>query len=176
VPIAVRDRADLTADGIAAYLCAQTETDRHGLRAALFLVNGRAEPLDFVFSRADLPGGVLWRAADARRRATRELIRTLFTSCPGKPDVVLARAEELPLEVFAEDLDIDVCCARLSTGHAQGNERVELLGDRVYASWSGAAPDPDSPARRLVEQLAGCGMLTEPFERAVAGLDEALAS
>lgn len=175
MPIAVRDRADLTVDGVAAFLCIRADTEGRGLRAALFLVNGLAEPLDFVFSRAELPGGVLWRAADARRRAARELVRTLFANCPGKPAVVLSRAEELPRQVFAEDLEIDVSCARLSTDprHGDGGEMGDRLDDLVYAFWSGAAPGPGSRARRLVEQLARYDMLTEPFERAVAGLDEA---
>ena len=177
MPIAVRDRADLITDGIAAYIRVQADDRGRGVRAALFLVNGQAEPLDFVFSRATLPGGVLWRIADARRHATIALVRTLFRACPGRVDVLLARAEEVPSQIFSDDLEINVTCARLSTDEASGvgvTETVERLDDQLQVFWTGAAPDPVGTARRLVDRLARRGLLTEPFERAAAGLNEAL--
>ncbi len=170
------DRADLVADGIVGYLCFRQSDGRRELQAALFVVNGRAEPLDFVFSRATLPGGFLWRTADARRLATASLVKTLFAACPGRPQVLFASAQEVAADVFAEDIEVDVPLARLSDDVAHGpgpTETVERLGDGLHAFWSVAPVEPNSPARLLLDRLVRSGLLMEPFERALAGLEEA---
>lgn len=52
-------------------------------------------------------------------------------------------------------------------------ETVERLGDGLHAFWSVAPAEPSWPARLLLDRLVRSGLLMEPFERALAGLDEA---
>jgi hypothetical protein len=179
MPISVRERNLDGATGTVAYICIRAEVDGRGLRAALFVVNERAEPLDFCFNRIDVPSPVLWRAGEARRHAIRTLLLSLLPACPGRPDLLLAAANELPPQLFTEDLEVDIPLCRLTTEpsvvHAS-SESAEQLGEGTHAFWVGAPPASEDIARRLFEHLASRHLLIEPFERAARGLDEAYES
>src|SRR6266851_4462084 len=55
-------------------------------------------------------------------------------------------------------------------------EVAELAAEpAIHLFWRPGPPDPQSPARRLLDSLARRGLLLEPFERIPAGLQEALA-
>ena len=65
-------------------------------------------------------------------------------------------------------------------GHGMMSDRREPVDERVASGdvtahlfWRPALPSAESPPRRLVSTLTGRGLLLEPFERALAGLDEA---
>jgi hypothetical protein len=179
MPIPVRERSDDGARGTVAYICIRVEVDGRGLRAALFVVNERVEPLDFCFNRIDVPSTVLWRAGEARRHAVRTLLLSLFPACPGRPDLLLAAADELPPQVFTEDLEVDIPLCLLTTEPSVAHapcEPVEQLGERTHALWVGDPPASGAVARRLFEHLASRRLLIEPFERAARGLDEAYES
>lgn len=179
MPIPVRERNAARATGVVAYLSIRPEPDDRGLQAALFLVNERAEPIDFCFNRVDLPSPFLWRAGEARRHAIRSLLLSLLPACPGRPDLLLAAAEELPPQVLTEDLEVDIPHGRVATEPSLSTstmESVEEVGERVHVFWVGSPPPAESPARQLIEHLAGRRLLVEPFERAANGLDEAFRS
>lgn len=168
--------------GTVAFLCFRPEPGGRGVRGALFLVNERVEPLDFCFTRVGLPDQVLWRESATRRRAVLTMLEPLLGGCPGTPDVLVAPVDEMPAEVFAKDLEIDVPHCRLTaTQGAEGavgelGEVAEQLDGPLVALWAGAPADADSVAGRLLRQLAGHDLLLEPFERAAQGLDEAYSS
>jgi hypothetical protein len=176
VPISVRERIGSYAAGTIAYLSIRSEPDGRGLQAAIFLVNERAEPLDFCFNRVDLPSATLWRSGEARRHAIRSLVLSLLPACPGTPELLIADASELPPQVFTEDLEVDIPHCRVATEPSLATsilESAEQIGERTHVFWVGGPPAPDAPARQLLEQLAARNLLIEPFERATSGLDEA---
>ncbi|MDP9340680.1 MAG: hypothetical protein M3Q23_00950 [Actinomycetota bacterium] len=178
MPIPFRDHGDVDDLGLAGYLRFVDE-GAGGLRGALFLVNGRGEPVEFCFSRVDVPASSLWRASEARRQAVRALCLPLFTACPREPLLLLARAEEVPPPVFAEDLEVLVPLCRVADGAAAAHaasEWAEELNDALHVFWVAAPPAPDSPVRVLLDALRGRGLMLEPFERAARGIDEAFAS
>lgn len=176
MPIPVRERTEANATGTIAYLSIRSELDDRGLQAAIFLVNERAEPLDFCFNRVDLPNAILWRTGEARRHAIRSLLLSLLPACPGRPELLLAEANELPPQIFTEDLEVDIPHCRVAAEPSLATsvlEAAETVGERTHLFWVGGPPAPESPARQLLEQLAARNLLTEPFERAASGLDEA---
>jgi len=179
VPIPVRDRMEGVTHGTLAYVSIRSEPDEKGIRAALFLVNERAEPLDFCFNRIELPSPILWRAGEARRYAIRSLLLSLLPACPGRPDLLLALAEEVPPQVFTEDLEVDMPHGRITTEPSlirSPLESAEEIGERVHVFWVGGPPLSETVARQLLEHLASRHLLVEPFERAAKGLDEAFGS
>lgn len=176
MPIPFRDLTEDESFGLAGYLRFVEESDASGIRAVLFYVNSRGEPINFSFSRIDTPSSFLWRTGERRRRAVAELAKVLFVASVKIPTLMLVLAQEVPPRVFAEDLVVEVPLCRVAgdttTVHAS-NESQELLAEATHLFWVGEQPLPESPARRLLEALHSRKLLTEPFERAAKGLDEA---
>lgn len=180
MPIPFRDNSDVKDLGLVGYLKFVDEDDQNGLRAALFLVNSRAEPIDFCFSRVDLPASFLWRPGEGRRHAVRALCGSLLKACPKEPKLLLAEASDVSPLLFAEDFEVQLPVARVSKDSSvlpiQSDAEVfELLDDAVHVFWTGA-PMSLSSARPLFDSLIARGNLIEPFERAALGIEEAFKS
>jgi len=164
VPISFRELADNEALGLVGYLRFVEEPNARGMRAALFYVNERTDPVNFSFTRVDMPASFLWRTGDKRRRAVTELAKALFNASPVTPTLLLALADEVPPRVFTDDLVISVPLCRIE------REGSTAMG---HIFWVNEQPTPESQARRLLDALHGRRLLIEPFERAAIGLEEA---
>jgi hypothetical protein len=179
MPIAFRDALDVEELGSAAYLALEPEPDRRALRGALFLIDARGEPLEFVYNRVALPETFLWRRADLRRHAERRLTASLLTACPRAPRLLLARADQVGSELFCEDLEVDRPVGRIGlTNNANAytpQEELEPVDgpEPLQLFWFPVRPTDESVERRLFEHLRDRGLLLEPFERAGVGLAEA---
>ena len=176
MPVPFQDLRNEDDLGWAAYLRFVSEEDGRGIRGALFLVNARGEPVEFAFSRIDVPASFLWRSGEARRHAVASLAVALFQACPKTPTILLALSEEVSPRLFTEDLSLDVPLCRVAEGentpYAFG-ECIESLPNALYLVWSGQPPTEGSTPRRLLEALLGRQLITEPFERTLHGIDEA---
>jgi hypothetical protein len=149
-----------------------------GFDGALFVMNVRGEPLEFVFSRVNTPRTVLWRPQDLRRRATHELAAALLDAATSRPTVIFAKADEVGPGFFTSELETDVVTCRVAQQMAAVSTSPDEQGEDVDAAqvhllWSTGQPDEGSPERLLVERLLAAGLLTEPFDRAESGLREA---
>lgn len=153
--------------------------DRDTYLAALLLVDARGEPLEFTYNRAEVKHRLLWRESDLRLAVTRELLTSLLETCPREPSTLFFLAREVPSELFVEDIDIERPVARIATadevmGAAPIEEHERIRGSQeAQLFWVHGRPTDATPAHRLVERLAGRGLLLEPFERVLAGLREA---
>jgi hypothetical protein len=176
MPVPFRDLREEDGLGTAGYFRFVTEEGGHGVRGALFIVNARGEPLDFAFSRIDVPASFLWRAGEAKRHAVASLAAVLLRACPEAPAVLLALADEVHPRLFTEDIAVEVPVCRVAQGETvpfAAEESVEELNNALHLFWVGQLPAEGSLARRLVEALHSRQLTTEPFERAAKGLDEA---
>ena len=162
--------------GLVGYLRFVTEEQSASVRGALFIINGRGEPVDFSFSRVGIQASFLWRSGEAHRHAVRTLCASLFSSCAKEPSLLLARAEEVPPLLLSEDLEVKVPTARVSSDssptHAVSEIQEDLPGE-LHMYWVNSVPQPDSQARQLVNLLVGRGLFLEPFDRAAQGIDVA---
>lgn len=161
---------------MAGFLRFVEEENGRGMRGALFLVNARGEPADFAYSRIDVHASFLWRSGEATRHSAGSLSAALFEACPETPTLLLALAEEVPPKVFNDDILVDMPVCRVGVGldAARGpDESVETSPSSSHLFWVGAPPHADSPARRLLDALIARQLITEPFERAAIGLEEA---
>jgi len=146
-----------------------------GVQGAVFVTNAIGEPLEFAFSRVDVRGSVLWRPGDARRSAIEQVVRVLFPALASRPDCLLMLATEVPPRLFLDDIQLEIPACRVGSGssvHA-ADEISEHLDDVLNLYWIGPRPGPDDRARVLIEALRARDLLTEPFQRATAGLKEA---
>ncbi len=176
MPVPFRDLRNEGDLGFAGYLRFVSEEDGRGIRSALFLVNGRGEPVDFAFSRIDVPASFLWRTGEAKRHAVAGLAATLFQACPKTPALLLALADEVHPRLFTEDLIVGIPLCRVAEGENVPfavSESMESLSNTVHLFWAGQPPTEDSSARRLLEALLARQLTTEPFERMLRGLEEA---
>lgn len=149
-----------------------------GFDGALFVMNAKGEPIEFVFSRVDAPRTVLWRPQDLKRRATHELVAALFNVSTSRPTVVFVKADEVEPGFFTGELETQIPTCRVadqmaavSTAPSEHGEDVDSA--QLHLLWSLGQPEEGSSERTLVERLRRAGLLTEPFERAEAGLREA---
>lgn len=175
MPVRFRDLTAGDESGYAGFL--KFEHEAHGgFRGALFVTDTRGEPRDFTFTRVDVGAGFLWRAGDARRRAISALVKALFSAVAESPTLLIAKADELPPQVFVEDIELYVPLVRVAetTGAIRATtETQEALGDSLQLLWATPPPEPNTPARRVLDTLSSRGLVLEPFERAAAGLIEA---
>jgi len=176
VAVPFRDSHDDDRLGVAGFLRFVDESPGRAIRGALFLINARGEPIDFAFTRVEVPIPFMWRSGEARRQALKELCVSLFTACPGEPRLLLARADEVPALLFSEDLEVLVPVCRVSDERAAnrvGNEEVEDMADDVHLFWVAGCPPQGAPARSILNSLSERKLLLEPFDRAARGIDEA---
>lgn len=161
-----RDRSGGPSGGSAGYLCMQDEAG--GLRGALFVVNELGEPVEFSFSRVDVPSSFLWRAGEARRHAARALTMVLFDAVASTPDVLVSTPQDVPSVVLVDDLEVEVPVCHLV------RTMVRDEGDDLHAVWLNGQPEEGTPAQRVLRSLLARKLALEPFERAGVALDEVL--
>lgn len=149
-----------------------------GYDGVLFVMSPSGEPLEFVYSRIETPRTVLWRRQDLARRAARELTAALFNAATSRPSVIFAKADEVEPGFFTAEIETPVATCRVAdrmtpASTEAGEQGAAMDADGLHLLWSSGSPEDGSPERALVESLRSAGLLTEPFERAEAGLREA---
>ncbi|MGP8160097.1 MAG: hypothetical protein ACLQGJ_02565 [Candidatus Dormibacteria bacterium] len=161
--------------GMAAYLrlVRDSPTSYHG---AILVVNSIGEPVEFCHAELSPPASALWRASDERRRCSGALARAMFEVCQSQPRIVFGLASELEPGFFRTEVQPVIAACRVVPGtgdHLDEGELATAAGPRLV--WAGEKPDPGSPERYLLNRLIDNDLLEEPFERALAGLREAVA-
>lgn len=178
MPIPFQDLQELDALGQAAFYTLEAMSNPPGFRGALFQITARGEPVEFTYNRIETPSTFLWRPSDVRRTAARRLAQSLFAICPRAPRVIFGLAEEIPVEVFTEDLEVAVPVALIAPAGYNATpagvqvEAVRMSDDPLTLLWCGPAPEFGTPERRLTEHLVARTLLLEPFTRAATGLAE----
>jgi hypothetical protein len=178
MPIPFRDADEIAELGASGYLTIRPLANGRGFEGALLLTNARGEPLEFSYNRVEMPPPFLWRREDIRRQAQRGLTASLLSICSATPGLLFALAREVGSELFCQDIQVALPICRM----APSAERVSVMAGEVQEPtvtsdplnlfWFPAPPAGGSTERRLLEALAGRGLLLEPFERAKRALDE----
>lgn len=161
--------------GAVGFLRFVDEAGGKGIRGALFLTSGGGEPLEFCFTRIDVHHSFLWRRDDARRQAMTSLIKVLFQAANRIPMLILGLANEVPLQIFADDIQVRVplCLVAPSETPVPAAATVSRPAKEVSLTWVTEQPSDESEAIRLLEGFMRQHDPLEPFERAALGLEEA---
>lgn len=181
MPIPFRNAAQIEAGGNAAFIRIMQGSNAQERIGAILQVNALGEPIEFVFNKMQVPSGALWRGDDLRRYVNRMLLASLFQASQRAPLVLCCLAHEIDAQTFSEDLQVQIAVCRVGqmgdvTGVAEAETREEMNSSDapIHLFWMGQRPGPEAPHRKLVEALARRGLVLEPFERALRGLNEAL--
>lgn len=133
------------------------------LLGAIFQATARGEPVEFTLCAVSAPEPRFWREADLGWHGRRVLLEALLQAAPRVPSVLLVLPDEFDPQLFQSEIQPSVPVGAIVPDGA-GRWRCE---------WLSAQPSITSPARRVVGELATRGILREPFERALAGLQQA---
>jgi len=178
MPIPYRDADELNDLGIAGYLKIRPVQEGSGYQAALFLINARGEPIEFTYNCIETPHTFLWRQTDIRRHAAKKLTTALLSLCPIIPRLMFCRAEEVGSELFCQDIQLSIPVCRIAPAIKAFPYSSTEIQDRIEAEeplnlfWYPEKPSEESIELRLLHELLRRGLLTEPFERALIGLQE----
>ena len=176
MPVSFRDDKELEELGAAAYL--KIVIDTSGYRGALFLINGRGEPMEFTYTHTEIPNTFLWRKADIHRHATRQIATSLLSKCSQPPKLIFCLAEEVDSELFCQDITVSIPVCRIAPATSSvsftRDETKEVINalEPKQLFWFTKPPTKDSIEYRLFQRLISSGLLQEPFERAETGLRE----
>ena len=102
----------------------------------------------------------------------------MLSAAESEPSLLFCLAGEVGVELFAQDIQVDVLVGRVERAidqHQSADASADLLPsvpDSLHISWQPGPPAEASPARALFEQLGARGLLLEPFDRAADALRE----
>lgn len=108
MPIPYRDAADVEELGVASYLRIERTARGSTYLGALFTINARGEPIELTYNALETPRPLLWRPADLRRHAERRLTASLLAASEAQPRLLFCLADETGVELFTQDLLLDV--------------------------------------------------------------------
>jgi hypothetical protein len=132
------------------------------LYGALLLLDGHGRPLEFIHNRLVLPSGFLWPEERVLPAGLASLCHSLFDACRGEPDLLLVEAGLAEPAFLAKGIAPNVPFGIVGPGQSATPE----------VSWVNGMPGAAMPAGQLLEEVAGHGLLAEPFHRAYLGLAE----
>lgn len=175
MPVPFEDLREGEPTGAVGFLRFVDEAGGKGIRGALFLTSGRGDPLDFCFTRIDVQYSFLWRRGDARRQAVASLVKVLFEAAARVPTLILGLADDIPSQLFTEDIQVQVplCLITPAAAPAQAAATVAQSAAELVLTWVTEQPGDESEAIRLLHGFMHRHDTFEPFERAAAGLEEA---
>ena len=136
-------------------------------RAALLQTDGDGAPVGFCFARSERR-----RESDDGLRAS--CLRSVLRSAHPSPELLIGFADELPRTLLRDDLRVGlpVCrVRRFEAAAASGPNQLE--GEQVHRDWLCEAPEAQSVAGALLEQVMARMDPLEPLRRTADGLIEA---
>jgi hypothetical protein len=150
-------------EGCVAYLDVLHMPAQHTFYGALFLIDGKGRPLEFVHNVLAAPSGFLWDSARVRALGIAMLTHSLFEACRREPDLLICRDTLGSIEFCREEIAPAIPFAQ-----------VKPMPEGIPAEWHWVndPPGPGMRAHTLFETLRVHGMLLEPFQRITQGLRE----
>lgn len=163
MPIPYRRAPRALVDGSAAFFDVLFPGEDARAYGGLLVLDGKGEPLEFVYNTVESPTGFLWPVARSREASTVALAHSLFDACRREPDVLFGAAHLAGVEFCRQELATGVPFALVQPG--DGAVPVSWV-------WVNEPPPPGSRAAAVFESLQDRRMLQEPFQRVTRGLEE----
>ncbi len=174
MPIPFHDTESIDELGAAAFMRLERVVgDPDQWFGALFFVNARGEPLEFVCNRLALLPSTLWREGDTEQAAVRRLVSGLFSTAVLTPRLLFLPTSPLLDPLFGEEnpFRVDVPDIRVALPE-RAFDGAPIYASRPMVTVIWGSKIPDGAARRLYELLTTRNLVLEPFERALTGLSE----
>ena len=163
MPVPYRKAPKAAGEGCAAYLDAVWFRSIRTCYAALLLLDGRGQPLEFLHNHIVAPSGFLWPDQQVTALGIADLAHSLFAACRRDPDLIFC------LETFGTP---EFCRTEIAPviPFAQVVPGAEDFPDSL--AWLNDPPSPGMRAFTLAQELEKRGFLIEPFQRIRYGLRE----
>lgn len=130
---------------------------------ALFLIDARGQPVEFVHSHLSAPAGFLWPEDQVRSAGVASLCHALFEACKREPELLVCRPTLGSAAYCRAEIAPQVPFAMVSPAVSDGPPEW---------SWINDPPPPSMPAASLAEEIKRRGFAVEPFSRIRDGLRE----
>lgn len=153
----------MTEEGCAAYLDVLHLSAQKSFFGALFLIDGKGRPLEFVHNLLAAPSGFLWDAGRVRALGIAMLAHSLFDACRREPDLLICRDTLGSPEFCREEIAPAIPFAQV---------KPMPEGSPAEWHWVNDPPSPGLRAHTLFETLRVHGLLIEPFRRIPQALRE----
>ena len=127
------------------------------------------EPLQFVYSKVEVPHSFLWRTADLHRAALKQLVDTLLQAVSEPPALLICWQPDFCYPVAFEHVPVKIC-RTLDSNFNLDVQAVDFDGIEVHSSWSSDQPEPG--ITDLYDILARRHLILEPLHRTFIGLNE----
>jgi hypothetical protein len=149
-------------DGCAAFADVLSVRTGRAFYGGLLVLDGRGEPLEFVYNSLEAPSGFLWPEPLVAEASTVALLHSLFEACGRDPDLLVCRSCLAGAEVRRQIVPAIPFVVVSPPRGALPEERV----------WVNDPPGAGMRAAAVFQSLADRGFLLEPFDRIAAGLRE----
>lgn len=176
-PVSFRDAEQVSGLGNAGYLRLLPADGEGRYLSALLTVNARGEPVEFTWNELRMNHPALWKGIDRKRYAAKRLISSLLKRCAAAPLFLLYLLNEIPPELFREDLLLSIPVCGIGNGRGtEPNPDCVQSGQPIQQlqrdEWIPETPAEGSRTQVLLAGIIGRGAFLEPFHRASAGLLE----
>ena len=146
--------------------------DAGGIRAALFITTGEGEPVDFCFTRANIPQSNRY-GTDAQVDAIIHLVKKILP-VDSSPELLLGLADEMPQGTYSEASPIPTPLCLISASPDSTDASPQRVDNgRLPLLWQAEPPPTGSEAQRLLDDTMALEDPLEPFRRADKALSEA---
>ena len=146
--------------------------DAGGIRAALFITSGEGEPVDFCFTRKNIPQSNRY-GADALVDAIVHLVKKILP-VDSSPALLLGLADEMPQGTYSEASPIPIPLCLISASPDSTDVSPQRAGNgRLPLLWQGEPPPTGSEAQRILDDTMALEDPLKPFRRADKALSEA---
>ena len=163
MPVPYRKTPKAAEEGSAAYLDVVYLRSTQTFYAALLLLDGRGQPLEFLHNHLTAPSGFLWPEERVAAFGAVELAHSLFAACRRDPDLLICPAALGSPEFCRNEIAPSLPFAQITPGS-------ENIPDEW--TWINEPPAPGMRANGLAQELQKRGFLFEPFQRIRYGLKE----
>ena len=177
MPIPFEDSTEPNPHKAIAWLRVVEETDGEGIRAALFQTSTQGEPLSFCFTRMDARDPSLGQSMNGRLTALPTLAKSLFRATDLSPGLILGLADEIPGEVFTDNLQVKLPFCLIRPTDSIMYAGLESIGSTNRNSqrllWVTEQSVRVSDAHRVLDDLMEHDDPFEPFDRVIECMSEA---
>ncbi|MFQ3586461.1 MAG: hypothetical protein SNJ74_09215 [Fimbriimonadaceae bacterium] len=163
MPIPYKIEPEVADPALAAYF--GVVEDRYLFVGGLLVVDSFGQPVEFLYSSVQVPGGILWPRQTVQRAATARLFHDLADHCQPTVACVLLTGPCAEEDFVNQILKPEVPVLKIDASAG---------GSPTGATVLSGNPGPE--VRELIQSLTDLQILAEPFARIEAALREVLPS
>lgn len=167
-----RKPSQTTSTTCAAYLDILWLRSERTFYGAILIIDGRGQPLEFVYNTLSSPAGFLWPEDQVRALGIVSLAHSLFDACRREPDLLVCRNALGASRFLREEVAPSIPFAQVAPSIPFTQDATGGSSSPATWNWINEPPGTGMPAYQLSQELQKRGFVLEPFQRLRKGLQE----